>query len=182
MIRIFITVLVLLSSCKKESIPKPKGKLSLSYPKPSYKRYDATPCPFSFQLNSLATPVKKKNCALNLYYKDMKATLYLSYKPVQGNLKALLRDAEKLAVDHTIRANGIVDQPFVNKAKKVYGMFFSITGNAASQSNFYLTDSTSHFITGSLYFYARPNYDSIYPAAVYVQKDIRRMMETFQWE
>ena len=57
-----------------------------------------------------------------------------------------------------------------------------INGNAASQSHFYATDSVNHFITGSLYFEAKPNFDSIYPAAVYLREDIRRIMETIEWK
>ena len=61
-------------------------------------------------------------------------------------------------------------------------MFYEVDGNAASQSQFYITDSTRHFITGSIYFRVRPNYDSIYPAAMYLKKDIRRIMETAYWK
>ena len=61
-------------------------------------------------------------------------------------------------------------------------MFYEVGGNAASQSQFYLTDSTEHFLTGSLYFYAKPNYDSILPAAKYLEKDIRHIMETVKWK
>jgi gliding motility-associated lipoprotein GldD len=61
-------------------------------------------------------------------------------------------------------------------------MFYEVGGNAASQSQFYVTDSINHFITGSLYFYAKPNYDSILPAANYLQKDIKRIMESLEWK
>jgi len=37
-------------------------------------------------------------------------------------------------------------------------------------------------VTGSLYFYAKPNYDSILPAAMYLQNDIRRIMESLRWK
>jgi gliding motility-associated lipoprotein GldD len=60
-------------------------------------------------------------------------------------------------------------------------MFYEVQGNAASQAQFYVTDSTDHFVTGSLYFLARPNYDSIYPAAIYLQQDIRKIMESLKW-
>ena len=46
----------------------------------------------------------------------------------------------------------------------------------------HLQDSTDHFLVGSLYFYARPNFDSIYPAAVYLEKDIVHLMETLKWK
>lgn len=177
---LFILILALVG-CQEDPLPKPKGFLSLNYPEPQYRQYDGQ-CPYVFDRNVLSRVSDKENCAMDLEYANMKATIYLSYKPVNGNLNALLRDAQKLAIDHTIRAEGIVDQPFVNPDDEVYGMFYSIAGNAASQSHFYVTDSTSHFLTGSLYFYTKPNYDSIYPAAVYLQKDIRKIMESLQWK
>ena len=61
-------------------------------------------------------------------------------------------------------------------------MFYEIGGDAASQSQFYVTDSINHFLSGSLYFYVKPNYDSIYPASEYLKKDIKRIMETVSWE
>ena len=54
-------------------------------------------------------------------------------------------------------------------------------GDAASQAQFYLTDSVRHFLTGSIYFKTQPNFDSIVPAAAYLEKDIRRIMESLQW-
>jgi gliding motility-associated lipoprotein GldD len=51
-------------------------------------------------------------------------------------------------------------------AKKVYGMFYQVDGNAATNSQFYATDSTKHFVTGSVYF-MQP--DSIMPAASYIK-------------
>ncbi len=71
---------------------------------------------------------------------------------------------------------------YENAASKVYGMYYEVNGDAASQAQFYVTDSTNHFLVGSLYFYAKPNYDSIYPAAKYLQKDIKRLMESITWE
>jgi gliding motility-associated lipoprotein GldD len=61
-------------------------------------------------------------------------------------------------------------------------MYYEVKGNAASQSQFYVTDSTKHFVTGSLYFYAKPNYDSILPAAVHLQQDIRHIIESLRWK
>jgi hypothetical protein len=36
-------------------------------------------------------------------------------------------------------------------------------GNAASSTQFYVTDSTTHFLRGVLYFYSAPNADSLKP-------------------
>ena len=117
-----------------------------------------------------------------LDYKPMKGSIYLTYKPVEGNLRELLTDAQKLSYEHAVKADNILEQPYVNQQDRVFGMFYEVKGDAASQSQFYVTDSLNHFVTGSLYFYAKPNYDSIFPAAIYLQKDIRRIMESLRWQ
>jgi gliding motility-associated lipoprotein GldD len=61
-------------------------------------------------------------------------------------------------------------------------MFYQVGGNAATNSQFYATDSKKHFITGSVYFYAKPNFDSIMPAASYIKNDMQRLLETLQWK
>ena len=170
-----------LLSCGEEALPKPKAMLRLEYPGKELRPLE-TPCPYTFEYNSLAVIQKKDSCNLDLDFPRMKGAIYITYKPVEGNLKELLTDAQKLSYEHVVKADNITEQPFVNAADDVYGMFYEVKGNAASQAQFYVTDSTRHFVTGSLYFYARPNYDSIYPAAVYLQKDIRTIMETMRWK
>jgi gliding motility-associated lipoprotein GldD len=112
----------------------------------------------------------------------MKATVYITYKPVQNNIDKLLRDAQKLTYEHVIKADDILEQPFINSTDKVYGMFYRVNGNAATNAQFYVTDSVKHFLTGSVYFYAKPNYDSIMPATDYIKKDMRKIMETIRWK
>ena len=91
-------------------------------------------------------------------------------------------DAQNITQKHSQKADEITEQPYINPERKVYGMFYEVGGNAASQSQFYVTDSTRHFITGSLYFYTKPNYDSILPAAHYLKRDIQHLMETIKWK
>ena len=61
-------------------------------------------------------------------------------------------------------------------------MFYEVGGNAATNIQFYVTDSTKNFVTGSLYFYAKPNFDSILPAASYIKADVRKIIETMKWK
>lgn len=180
-----ITLLVLaalsLVGCKDEVLPKPSGQLRLDYPQAKYFPFDKD-CPFTFDVNSDAIIKKAANCDLSIEYPKMKATIYVTYKPVQGNIDKLLRDAQKLTYEHVIKADNIVEQPFMNTKDNVYGMFYSVAGNAATNGQFYVTDSTKHFIDCSVYFYAKPNYDSIYPAASYVKDDMKMIMETLKWK
>ena len=171
----------LLCSCGDESVPKPNCQLSLEYPEATYDKL-ASKCNFDFEVNTLSKISLKEDCALEVNYPKMKATLYITYKPVNNNIEKLLRDAQKLTYEHVIKADDILEQPFLNFDNKVYGMFYEVGGNAATNVQFYVTDSTKNFITGSLYFYAKPNFDSILPAADYIKADVRKIMETMDWK
>jgi len=176
----FVIAATLLASCKEEVLPKPKAMLRLDYPAAEYE-LAGTDCVYTFEQNTLSSIKENKDCSMVLDYPMMNGSIYLTYKPVQGNLDTLLVDAQKLSYEHVVKADNIVEQPFINDEDGVYGMFYEVSGNAASQSQFYVTDSINHFVTGSLYFYAKPNYDSILPAAMYLQNDIRRIMESLRW-
>ncbi|NND62806.1 MAG: gliding motility lipoprotein GldD [Flavobacteriaceae bacterium] len=184
MIRSFLFLLsgLLLISCGEDVVIKPAAKLRLEYSVPSYK-ITHLDCPFDFAMNNDARIEKKNGCNVNVHYPRMQATLYLTYQEVKDdNLNSLLADAQKLTYDHTIKANEILEQPRVDSINKVFGMFYIINGDAATQSQFYVTDSVNHFVAGSLYFESKPNFDSIYPSVVYLRDDIRRIMETISWK
>ncbi|MEZ7499017.1 gliding motility lipoprotein GldD [Flavobacterium sp. Arc3] len=173
--------LFLFSGCKEDVFPKPASYLRLDYPVANYAHFE-NECPFTFEMNSEAVIKGEKDCGFTITYPKMKATIYLTYKPVNNNINVLLRDAQKLTYEHVIKADDILEQPYLNPSKKVYGMFYQVDGNAATNSQFYATDSTKHFVTGSVYFYAKPNFDSIMPAASYIKNDMQRLMETLKWK
>jgi len=139
-------------------------------------------CGFDFDKNELAEVKVTPNCGLEIHYPKMKATVYLTYKPVQNNLEKLLVDAQKLTYEHVIKANDIAEQPYVNLDRKVYGMFYQVGGNAATNAQFYATDSTKNFVTASMYFYSKPNFDSILPAADYIKNDMKQIIESIKWK
>ncbi|WVK14488.1 gliding motility lipoprotein GldD [Flavivirga abyssicola] len=181
----------MLASCGGDYVPKPKGYLRLDYPRAKYIEAKVD-VPFSFETNTLATKINSvsveaatKSYGLNLEYPTLKGTIFLTYKAIENdekNLASYLRDARKFTEKHMAKADEIPEYPYINEENKVYGSFVEVKGNVASPAQFYVTDSVNHFLTGSLYFYARPNYDSILPAANYLQKDIRHLMETIQWK
>nr|WP_314551086.1 gliding motility lipoprotein GldD [uncultured Capnocytophaga sp.] len=182
-ILIFIGALSI-AACATDILPKPKGGLRLDYPQAAYSSVTDLPnCPFTFEANTLSAIEHKANsCNVNINYPAMKATIYLTYKNVDGNIRKLLTDAQNFTYKHTVKADNIAATTFVNDTTKVYGMFYQVYGNAASQSQFYATDSVKHFISGSIYFNVEPNYDSVQPASDYLQRDMRRIMETLRWK
>ena len=169
-----------LISCGDETLPKPKGYLSLNYPKNIYKKLELNR-PYSFNVSKQAITIDEKNNWLKIKYPKLKASIDITYRPIENNLKELLIESEKLVFEHTVKADQISSNDFLNKDKKVFGTVYEITGNAASQIQFHITDSTKHFIKGALFFYAKPNYDSILPAVGYIKKDIATIMESLEW-
>ena len=186
---LLLFTIVLCISCGSDPIPKPKAFLRLDYPKPEYKEVKAD-LPFTFEKNNLANSIReikvsrdKKTLGIDITYPSIKGTVYLTYKKIDSTgLHLFLMDAQNMTQTHALKADAITKQPFANFENHVYGMLYEIDGNAASQSQFYVTDSIKHFLTGSLYFYVKPNYDSILPAADYIKKDIQHIMETIKWE
>jgi len=184
-----LLLLIICYSCEEELVPKPKAYLRLEYPQPDYRKVDPD-LPFTFEKNNLANSMSDVKISrdgntkgLDLVYPSLKGTIYLTYKKVtRDNLELYLIDAQNITQKHTIKADEIIEQPYLNKEQKVYGMFYEVGGNAASQTQFYVTDSINHFIIGSLYFYAKPNYDSILPAANYLRNDVKHIMESIRWK
>lgn len=185
-----LSFVFVLLSCGDDYVPKPKAFLRLDYPEAKYEKPNLD-LPFTFQTNMLAKEVSSKplkgtkSYGVNIDYPSLKGTIFLTYKAVEGsedNLRDFLRDAQKLTLEHTKKADEIPRYPYENEERKVYGELSVVKGNVASPAQFYVTDSVNHFLTGSLYFKVKPNYDSILPAASYLQKDIKHIMETIKWQ
>lgn len=170
----------ILIGCEENVLPKPKAMLRLEYTRPKGKLLETDH--FSFEFNQFANLKEQNSKALSLEYPEMKAAIFINYKVVDGNLDKLITDAQRLSYEHAAKADDIRPREYENTENRVYGAFFEVVGNAASQAQFYATDSTKHFVTGSLYFATKPNYDSIYPAAVYLQQDIAHIMESLRWK
>ncbi len=97
-------------------------------------------------------------------------------------MESLLEDGRKLAYEHTSMASGIGEKVFSDPESEVYGVVYNIQGEAATNIQFFMTDSTSHFLRGVLYFYAEPNVDSLQPVNDFMQDEIIHLIETLQWK
>lgn len=178
---LLLTALILTSCTREEYLPKPKAFLRLAYDDTNYKTI-STSCPYNFEISEDALADFNDKCWVNIKYPKLKASLNITYRPVENNLSELLQEAEKLTYNHTIKADNIITKDYENVKLNKYGALREVIGNAASSIQFHLTDNNNHFITGALYFEAKPNYDSILPAVKYIEKDIEHIMETLNWK
>ena len=78
-------------------------------------------------------------------------------------------------------ANSIRVRDYTLEERNIYGRIFDLSGNVASPYQFFLTDNINNIISGFVYFNIKPNYDSILPAINYIENDIIKLIESFNW-
>ena len=168
-------------SCGKETLPKPVPYLKLQYPEAAYHKIESNE-PFTFEISNLSKINFKNKYWVSIEYPQLKATVHITYRPVNNDLDQILKEVEKLTFEHTIKADAINAVPYENLKKRVFAKLYNIEGSVATNIQFRATDSVKHVLSGALYFYAKPNYDSIVPAIKYVEKDIIHLIETLEWK
>ena len=189
---LLITCILAVSSCVHDDdddavyAPRPRGYFRISFPEKSYRLYDSI-CPYKFEIPvySFIDNDHHKGaepCWLNLNFPKFKAKLHLSYKEVNHNLETFLNDSRDFAIKHQVKATGLDETPVIRDSARVFGLVYDISGNTASAIQFYVTDSTHHFMRGALYFDAIPNIDSLKIVVDYLRKDIVHMIQTFEWK
>ena len=93
----------------------------------------------------------------------------------------MINDAFNLTNKNDDVATSKKDSLFTT-TNNVSGLLFKLGGNAATQRQFFMTDTTKNFIRGALYFYASPNADSVKPVVDFIQQDIDHLIKTFRWK
>lgn len=182
---LFALLAALFISCEDEhAIPKPVGYFRIDLPDHNYVDKEFG-CPFTFPISTQSRLVfyeeSKDNCWFNIEYPELHATLHVTYKPIDNNLRDYLEEARALTYEHQVKAQKITPTLINNSEKKVYGLTYDLGGKVASPYQFYLTDSVNHFLRGSLYFEARPNPDSLKPSLAFVRQDLQVFTDSFSW-
>lgn len=184
---------LILCSCKENYTPKPRGFFRIDFPEKQYTQLDK-PYAYNFEIPVYATIVsdpknRNKSGWINVSVPANKAEVHVSYYDLQQKGKStrdllieLMEDTRTLAYKHSIKANAIDERIFVNPQNKVYGTVYHIEGNAASPVQFFLTDSTKHFLRGALYIREVPDIDSLKPVIEFLEPDVIRMIETTSWK
>lgn len=187
---VLIIVILMLSACGGNQgdteYPKPRGYFRIDMPEKEYQRFDTT-WPFSFKYPKYANLQPDQEAGaepywLNLYYPGFHGVLSFSYKKIENNFYELTEDARTFANKHIIKANGITERRVDIPENNVFGVIYEIEGsNTASPYQFYICDSTTHFIRAALYFNHIPNNDSIAPIIQRVKEDMDTLMSSLKW-
>jgi gliding motility-associated lipoprotein GldD len=185
-------VAMLLFSCNSAYTFKKRGYFKIDFPEKTYKLFNQAGYPYTFEYPGYAKVTKdstffeakpENDWWLNIDLPLFAGRIYISYKDIGKNkLDSLVNDAFTMSYkQHTYKASGIEPQPFVT-SNNISGVYFTLSGNTATANQFFLTDSTKHFLRGALYFYATPNEDSLSVVNDFVKKDLEHLINTLKWK
>ena len=119
---------------------------------------------------------------INIDFPQFSGRIYISYKDLAGNdFGKMVNDAFKMTYKHTTKATSIIDS-LMQTPNGLHGVYFTVSGNAATGKQFFLTDSIKHFLRGALYFDTTPNEDSLAPVSNFLQQDLQHLINTFKWK
>ena len=182
----YFLILVLFFFCGCEEAyyhPKPKSYFRIDFREKSYEPADIK-LPFRFEIpNYSRIETTDSGNKFNLAIPEHKARIYFSYFPLdEKNFQPLLEEAYNYAYTHNQKASAINTKSIYFEEKNVSGLIYDLKGNVASPIQFFITDSTNHFLRGGLYFLHKPQADSIAPVIEYVKEDIQHIYKTINWD
>ena len=189
LLMVIMACIISVSSCNNEYTPKPRGYFRIALPEKKYILLDSI-YPYAFEYPAYARitndPLSpQEQNWINIEMPVFHGRIHISYKPLtdKNSLVTFTEDTRTLAMKHMAKASGIRQIAISDPNRKMYGLVYEINGmGAASPYQFYLTDSTTHWLRGSLYFDAIPNNDSLAPVIDFVKTDIQHLFETIRWK
>lgn len=128
--------------------------------------------------------VKYDEVWLDINYPQWNSVIFLTYKALNGpeDLRGQIDTSSRMLEKHYTFTSGVEEQGYEDAENKVYGTVYYLKGSrVASTCQFWLTDSTRHFLRGALFLNVIPNNDSLAPVIDYMQADVEHLVETLRW-
>jgi gliding motility-associated lipoprotein GldD len=203
-----LVICIFFFSCNSDFTPKPREYYRIDFPARKYQVFDQPGYPYSFEYpvygrigkdSTLFDENPDNPYWINIDFPQFNGRIYLSYKTIGGSsvykvkvasgykdslvkntFEGLREEAFKMTYKHSLKASSIDDSSFIT-ATGISGVYFNVGGNAATANQFFITDSTRHFLRGALYFDAAPNADSLAPVNSFLREDLKHMLNTFKW-
>ena len=183
----------LLGACNSDySAGKKKGYFHIDFPEKKYQAFDKPGYPYTFEYPVYANISKDSTFFddkagdwwINIDVPQFAGRIYISYKTINAVNKfdSLIRDGFKMAYKQHVDVSTGIEESRILTPNKVEGMYFSLGGNTATANQFFLTDSTKHFLRGALYFDAAPNADSLGIVNDFLKKDLEHLINTLKWK
>lgn len=184
---------VLLHACgTTDYIPKPRGQNHIDLPPHEYVVLDEDDKPYSFEYSKSAVTKaysynegqEFKSLYKTIAYEDFGANIHITYKKIHNSvdtLNSLIDEAFRLAQGHNKKAYAIQDREMMTTSGN-RATVIEITGEVPSTYQFFMHDSTNHFLRGVLYFPTATKNDSLAPVIDFVKEDIHHLVNTVKWK
>lgn len=204
-----ISFIYLLTSCNSTYTSKPKGYYKVDFPQRKYVVFDKEGFPYTFEYPAYANIIRDSTYFdktpdnpfwVNVDFPDFNGKIFISYKTIGGKsiykvkgpngykdslgtntFQNLISDSYKLTFKNDVKAYSIEDS-VMHTSNNVAGVFFKVGGSVATSKQFFLSDTTKHFLRGALYFDATPNEDSLAPVNAFLQEDLKHLINTLKWK
>jgi gliding motility-associated lipoprotein GldD len=97
-------------------------------------------------------------------------------------LYEFVKDIYKMEEQHLQKATYMDHAAIVKREDNVFGELTDIGGDVGMPFQFFLTDSTTHFVRAGLTFNTVSNSDSLAPVIEYVKEDMIKLIDSFKWK
>lgn len=171
---------------------KKKGYFKIYFPEKEYRVFDQPGYPYTFEYPVYANVIKDSTFFedkagdwwINIDVPQFAGRIYISYKEIRGknNFDSLVQDGFKMAYRKHVDISTGIEDSVMQTPNGVEGIYFSLGGNTATANQFFLTDSTQHFLRGALYFDAEPNSDSLGIVNDFLKADLYHLINTLKWK
>lgn len=207
-IPLFFLLIILVWGCNSPYTKKRTGYYKIDFPERAYQAFYEPGYPYSFEYPVYAKIIKDSSLFdtndpywINVDFPDFNGKIFISYKQIGGlstykvkspngtyrdstsknEFMQLVNDAYNLSYKNDIKAYAI-DDSIMHTPNGLTGIYFSLSGNVATAHQFFLSDTTQHFLRGALYFNATPNEDSLAPVNDFLQQDLKHIINTMKWK
>jgi gliding motility-associated lipoprotein GldD len=189
---LFCLIVVVLIGCNRPyNVGKKRGYYRIDFPEKAYQTFDKPGYPYRFEYpvyaqvlkDSTFFDVKAEDWWINIDFPSFNGRIYISYKPigVQHAFDSLVNDGYRMAYQQHVDVASAIDDSVMLTPHGAGGIYFSLGGNTATANQFFLTDTTRHFLRGALYFDATPNADSLGIVNDFLKKDLLHLINSLQW-
>ena len=188
---IICVLFIVVNSCNSDYTIRQKGYFRIDLPEHRYVTFDKPGYPYTFEYPVYSSIIQDSTYFesepenpywINIDFPALNGKIYMSYKDIRKNqFDKLVDDAFKLTYKHSTKATGIKDS-LMRTPNDITGIFFKVGGNAATARQFFVTDSTTHFLRGALYFDSTPNADSLSVVNDFLEVDMKHLINTLRWK
>ena len=186
---VFVTVLL---SCNSEySAGKRRGYFKIDFPEKKYQLFDKPGYPYTFEYPVYANVIKDsmffddraEDWWVNIDIPRFNGRIHISYKPINAKnlFDSLNNDGYKMAYKQHVDVSTGIEEKRIQTPNNIGGMYFDLGGNTATANQFFVTDTTKHFLRGALYFDATPNADSLSIVNDFLKKDLEHFINSLKW-